>query len=556
MFRVKMHLFLFLTVLAIGVLALTIIKSQRTVMVRAEHKDLVQIPKRYDRVLELRFNELHDVGRFISSKSIIPAYLYTLREYTPQMRETERELWSDAFTAQHEGEDIDAARLEKLKANDGFLQSFSDSLADKISWFSPKYFKDQTPRPELIEQTKQTLVNCMASAVDTCLFKMTYFPLAEEVMPEVQKEFQGRVRVDFAIMLDEHGSGRAHSRNPKWSGKTKFADKYPVIFAARANPDKTFRDIIYFEDTEKHYLVSVSSIQDESRTMGFVVVGSALDSNIWADATLMNAELSYMENDKVLATTFKEERSTEEVRTRATSRTSTITPFETERFMSIAHTLDGNYSNNSLHAVFSRDMTQLTDSVTSGILWMVIGTFVVFLIALILLQIFVRQFMKPLEEIESGIHQIISGNHDYYFPFDYREIMAKSLAEAMNLMVAVLLGKPLPEEEEDSEWIEENIKFAELKAEEHVEENKAELDAAHKALFEVEANAYYKDLFEHFIDAKTTLGHDVAKLTKAKFLHKIAQNETQLRLRMEKSAVRFVVQTKGDDVVLEPVYKD
>ena len=56
--------------------------------------------------------------------------------------------------------------------------------------------------------------------------------------------------------------------------------------------------------------------------------------------------------------------------------------------------------------------------------------------------------MQPFEKIDSGVHEVIGGNFDYQFPFDYSEELPSSMAQSLNLMVAVLLGKPLPEDED------------------------------------------------------------------------------------------------------------
>ena len=57
--------------------------------------------------------------------------------------------------------------------------------------------------------------------------------------------------------------------------------------------------------------------------------------------------------------------------------------------------------------------------------------------------------MQPFEAIDTQ-HEVINGNFDYQFPFDYSEELPSSMAQSLNLMVAVLLGKPLPEDEASS----------------------------------------------------------------------------------------------------------
>lgn len=552
MFRAKLYLFLLGIVFAFLAVSLSIVTSHRDVVLDDTRKDMTTLPTRYEQVIELRFHQLQEIGHELSG-SVLGAYLYTLREYRDQMRDMEKELFSADFAAIHEGEDIDEARAASVKANDGFLESFSNTLADKIVMTRPKYFGDKQPRAEFIAQTETMMINCMASALDTCYFKATYFPLAEEAVPEIEKA-RPSVHLDFAIVLDDRGIGRAHSRDPKWSGKQKFADKYPVAFAARTNPDRVYRDIVYFEDTEKYFLVAVVPLKNDAKLLGFLVVGSALDTALTDDATLMNADLSFFAGDKVISTTLPKGNRIEELKATGRAATGKSTQFDTSTLIAASATLGGNYSNNSVRAVFSRDIESLVGFVDSSVLWLIVTGALSFVISLIVLQIFITQFMKPLEEIETGIHRIISGDKEYYFPFDYREGIAKSLAETMNLMVAVLLGKPLPEEEDEAEFMEEALSFVDGSTGEF---KKVDAPSHEKTtLFDMNPDEYYKQLYQEFIEAHETLGNDMSRMTRLKFVEKIANNETQLRLRTGKSQVRFNVLVQDKEVQLHPNFVD
>ena len=77
-----------------------------------------------------------------------------------------------------------------------------------------------------------------------------------------------------------------------------------------------------------------------------------------------------------------------------------------------------------------------------------------------------------------------------------------------------------------------------------------------QSVFAVTPDEYYKSLFIDFVSAQQAAGNDMSKLTRMKFLEKVAQNENQLRLRTGKANVRFVVQVVDNEVRLHPVYKD
>jgi len=547
MFRVKLYLFWLVTVGALTAVALLLVSGHRDAVLKANHEDLKNAPARYQQTVQLRFQQLRDAGDRIA-RGEMGAYLYTIREYMGQMRDVEKELFSAEFAAAHEGEDLDTARVDAVRQKADFLQSFSDTLADKALQIDPEIFKGSLKRAAFVEQTKNTLANCLASAVDTCIYKLTYFPLAEHVMPAIEAAMP-TARADFVIVLDERGVGRAHSRDPKWSNQVKFADKYPVVFAAKTNPHKEYRDIVYFEDVEKHYLLSVNGVRDEGKLLGYLVLGKALDGAIAADAKVLGADLTFLNGDKVVQSTLTRESDIEEIRTQGlVIAKDTPQTFDTQHLLAASVPLTGTYSVNALRAVATRNADTLVAFVSSTCLWLLVAALVVFVVGIVVLQIFVGQFMKPLEEIDSGVHRIISGDREYYFPFEYREGISKNLAENMNLMVAVLQGKPLPEEEDEAAFLQDTLKFVDhgdgARASEGVD------------LFGVSADEYYKALYQEFIDAQSALGNDMSKLTRVKFVEKIAGNETQLRLRSGKSAVRFVVQVADNEVRLHPVYKD
>jgi hypothetical protein len=546
MVRLKLYVSLLITVAVMTGVAVTLVCGHRAAVLDEAREGLDRLPLQYAQVFERRSLELFDAGNRISG-GVLRAYLYTLRENMTALRETEKELYSLDFAASHEGEDLAAARVTAVQEKTDLVQGFVGTLADKVAAVDPSLKENR--RAEFVEQSKLVLTNCLASAVDTCLFKMTYEPLTEEVMPQLQKDMAA-ARIDFAIVLDERGIGRAHSRNARWSGDTTLSDKYPVVFAARKDPRRSFRDILYFDDAQKFFLVTVTPIRDDQGVLGFVVLGSSLVEFVKEEANLLAADLTVLNGDRLLVSTTSDEDSAEMLGQGRTTTKDAPQTFETDRLLAASMPFPGSYTPNTLRAVFSRSKAVITDFASSTMLWLLLTALVVFLAGVFGLGLLLGQFLKPLEEIDAGIHRIISGDREYFFPFEYKEPIAKSLGETLNLMVAVLLGKPLPEEEDDTAFFQETLKFSE-----HAPaRGGAPIDAA--TVFAVNPDEYYKSLFIDFVSAQQAAGNDMSKLTRVKFLEKVAQNETQLRLRTGKANVRFVVQVVDNEVRLHPVYKD
>ena len=80
----------------------------------------------------------------------------------------------------------------------------------------------------------------------------------------------------------------------------------------------------------------------------------------------------------------------------------------------------------------------------------IVGLGVIGLIAAIGGTVFTaRRFLVPLDRVEAGVSEVINGNHDYVFESPSPDF--EGLANGLNVMVARLLGRPEPGEEDDEE---------------------------------------------------------------------------------------------------------
>ena len=541
MVRIKLYLSLLITVALFATVAVLLVCQHRATALEEARDDMKRLPSQYEQVFERRAFELLDAGNRIS-QGVLRAYLYTLRENISALRETETALYQE-----YPGDDRVEDRKQAVRGDTELVQGFVETLADKVFAADPVRFPE-SERPAFIEQHKDMLISCLSSAVDTCLFKMTYEPLTKEVMPAIQADMPD-AHVDFAIVLDENGFGLANSRNARWS-KEEWQTKYPVIMAAKNNHTRSYRDVLWFDDVQKFFLVSVTPIRDDQGMLGYVVIGSSLAEFVKEEAQILDADLTVLNGDRPLASTASDQDAAElQGQGRYTSKEAAQT-FETDRLLIASMAFPGTYSASPLRLVISRDKDAITSFSSGSVLWLLLTAVGLILAGLFGLQVIMGQFLRPLEEIDAGIHRIISGDREYFFPFEYKERIARSLAETLNLMKAVLLGKPLPEEEDDTAFFQEMLKFSDHAA----ARGAAPIDP--QSVFAVTPDEYYKSLFIDFVSAQQAAGNDMSKLTRMKFLEKVAQNENQLRLRTGKANVRFVVQVVDNEVRLHPVYKD
>jgi len=158
-----------------------------------------------------------------------------------------------------------------------------------------------------------------------------------------------------------------------------------------------------------------------------------------------------------------------------------------------------------------------------------------------------RRLVAQVDQIEQGVTDIINGNVDRTFrPVGYE---LDGLANGLNVMLARLLGRPEPGEEEFDEdgnpIIPGRVEFEEG-------EDKPAVDPDLAALTQESEPDYYKRVYTEYIAARKVVGapDDVSF---ENFIAKLKVNEGKLRAQYQCRAVRFRVVTKDGKVSLKPV---
>jgi hypothetical protein len=170
-------------------------------------------------------------------------------------------------------------------------------------------------------------------------------------------------------------------------------------------------------------------------------------------------------------------------------------------------------------------------------------------IVVALLGIFItaRHILHPVEEIELGINDIINGNMERTFRPVGSDL--DGLANSLNVMLARLLGRPEPGDEEYDE--EGNVvRPSGLSVD---TEGLSAKDAEAMALAAEPEGNYLRRLFDEYAAARQATGEGSEGLTFDGFVSKLRQNETVLRAKYQCRAVRFKVVTKDGRVTLKPV---
>lgn len=178
-----------------------------------------------------------------------------------------------------------------------------------------------------------------------------------------------------------------------------------------------------------------------------------------------------------------------------------------------------------------------------GVLLVGVGAIVIAFIALWLVG---RRVTHQADAVELGLNEIINGNLDYVFRPVGDEL--DGVANGLNVMLARLLGRPEPGEEEYDE--EGNIiQPGKL----DFDTDLSDKDTEAVQLAQEPAADYYKRIFDEYIAALSQVGKDTDGVTFDGFVTKLRLNETNLTAKYQCSAIRFRVVVAGNKVSLKPV---
>ncbi len=171
-------------------------------------------------------------------------------------------------------------------------------------------------------------------------------------------------------------------------------------------------------------------------------------------------------------------------------------------------------------------------------------------IALVTMMVTAKSILGPLDEIEVGVNEIINGNVDRAFHPVSRDV--DGLANALNVMLARLLGRPEPGDEE----FDDTGKLFQPGAGSAMTfdaESLSPKDAEAMRLAREPEEEYLQRVFREFLDARQRAGESNSGITRESFAAKLRLSEATMKEKYQCSTVRFKVVTKDGKVTLKPV---
>jgi hypothetical protein len=163
-----------------------------------------------------------------------------------------------------------------------------------------------------------------------------------------------------------------------------------------------------------------------------------------------------------------------------------------------------------------------------------------------------QRFMRPLDKIELGVAEIINGNIDYQFRPVGPDF--EGLSNGLNVMLARLLGREEPNEDEPEEEQDESSRW-------RSDQMLVEEGAGPSAQPAPEANTlgqesepiYYARIFNEYVAALRTQGKPTKGITVQAFTAKLRLIEGGLKQKWKCRMVRFKVNAQGEHVTLKPI---
>lgn len=537
MIRLKLTL-IYLSVTIIGVVVtLALLSGAKTNADEALVAEVTRSHLIYEQVKRLRDLQLRDVAQAVA-QSEIGSYLAVLKVHRRTMHRIQGEVFKRV-----PGDDK-AGRLKVLESDyDDVHKTMATDLAQRLAVSGHAPFSNPEARAAFVKETMGRLADCQSQSVKQCTYELTRNALVEVAERLRSRPVYG-IKPSVLIVADDRNVGLADADRKFYAADSAFAENFAV--ARQVKKGIIARDIAVV-DTPSHkgtfFLTAAPVFDDEHRFLGTVLAGAELDTGLLkSEKKILGRDVTYFDGKKPIRSTL-DQRSLERlviVAKPVDAANPQLHTLQTETTIAQFVPLTGNWSQNNISVAISagRDSARALDGVT---IWIPLVFGLLFVFGTALFMWAVHHFLKPAFEIDSGIHEVISGDRDYMFPDDYSVELWEGMAQSLNQMVGELVGREMVDEEGFDDWARSYLQSA------HAEQDAAAQDA------DEPEDVYYQRIYGRF----KSLGEAAGKepLSYAKFVEKVSRTETALSKRLGLKGVRLEVVDGANGPVLKPVKK-
>ncbi len=418
------------------------------------------------------------------------------------------------------------------------------------------------------QQVRRPAVRAIFDKTEETALRQAAFTECEVINDGLQKQAR---KADIVAVMDATGKVIARDLNPNADYGDMLGAKFPAV--AQALKGEAVNDTWTWQG--RVHTVALAPIERaDGRVAGGLLLGWVVSARTAQEnRDLLGAEIGYFHNGKVHASSFVSaaDPSKEDVgRTQNLSKwlfddaklaqvalrqaaPSEVTHFVLEGtdYSVVAAPMPGNFADKSSGFVILASRSNGVGKLQmSGTKVVYLGV-VAMLVVLIGVAMTARRFVRPLDQIELGVGEVINGNIDYTFKPVGPDF--EGLSNSLNVMLARLLGRAEPNDEavEDDEDAAGKRWTAEAMV---VEDTDGSAPATVVAALAQESEAaYFPRLYNEYVSALRAAAQPHEGVSVLAFMAKLSLSEAGLREKWECKAVRFQVVAAGSDVHFRPV---
>jgi hypothetical protein len=385
----------------------------------------------------------------------------------------------------------------------------------------------------------------------------------------------GAPNPDIVAMIDSSGKVLARNLNREAMYGEDLRSKFPAVGSALRG--EAVKDVWTLSGRMTRVAVA-PIVQPDGTLRGALLVGyvlTARDARVKHD--LLGTQVAYFHNGKIHTSSFISEGTGDSAKEdgnkiaplnqvlfqppeawgqKALSKGAPTEIFhlmiEGQEYAAVAAPLQGNAFDKTSGVVTLASISDALEPVSSvgaKLIGFGVLAILVLLGAVVLTSL---RFIKPLDKIELGVAEIINGNIDYQF----RPIGPdfEGLSNGLNVMLARLLGREEPNEDEPEEEQDETSRWRSDQM--LVEDGSGQPSNSPEtnALAQEPEPVYFTRIFNEYVAALKAQGKPTKGITVQAFTAKLRLIEGGLRQKWKGCRmVRFKVNTQGAEVTLKPI---
>jgi hypothetical protein len=385
----------------------------------------------------------------------------------------------------------------------------------------------------------------------------------------------GARKADIVAILDGGGKVVARDLNVNAMYGEDLKSKYPAVTTALHG--EATKDIWTLSGSMTRVAVA-PVVQPDGTIVGGLLVGYVVTArDAQAKRDLLGTEVAYFHNGKVHTSSFVSEGTGDSAKEdgnktqalnailfqspeqwgqqalakNAPSEVFTLT-LDGKEYAAVASPLHGNAFDKTSGVVTLASISDALDAVSSVGMKIIGFGVLAILVMLGAVMLTAQRFIRPLDKIELGVAEIINGNIDYQFKPVGPDF--EGLSNGLNVMLARLLGREEPNEDEPEEEQDETSRWRsdQMLVEEGSGPSAASSPEASSLAQEAEP-VYFTRIFNEYVAALKSQGKPTKGITVQAFTAKLRLIEGGLKQKWKCRMVRFKVNTQGEQATLKPI---